>query len=123
MSESIYPLANPQRYGPCRGHSSSAGNAMERDFNGLEAFLEKYPNSANQPFKVTYFWEDCSILMPCLLPRDEDSEVRPLNAMLLFDFGYPLEAKDYKEGIKVLGIVNKYYAYSRARHTLTSHIS
>ena len=124
MSKSIYPLVNPKCFGPYRGNESNADDARWRDFNGLEAFLEKYPDSANQTYKVTYFWEDCSIICPCLLSRSEDIELRPLNAMLLYEFRYPMKASDYKNGIKLLGIVNsfRYYTYSFAYlHTHSSY--
>lgn len=106
LEMSIYPLVNPDRYGPNLGNASSAGSTQAKAFKKLEQFLEKNPHSANQEYKQTFFFEDLSICFQCILTTPEDKEVRPLHAMFLFNFGYPLSGADFVEGVKLLGKIN-----------------
>ena len=108
---SIYPLVNPERYGPYYDKKdSSYGHFMATAFKELEQFLEKHPDSANQEYKQTFFFTDCSICFPCLCLRSEDKEIRPLNAMLDFPLYRPLDGEEFKEGIKLLGNTNTSYS-------------
>ena len=110
---SIFPLVNPDRYGPYYDRNdSSSGNFKATAFSKLEQFLEKHPDSANQEYKQTFFFADCSICFPCLCLKNEDKEVRPLNAMLLFPLLYPLTGEEYTQGIKLLGNTNASLSYS-----------